>query len=467
METNTLAVIMAAGTATMLKSGMPSVMAEVMSRPLIGCVASAVVNSGIEQTVTVVPANDNCIKNYLAKEFPKKCIETVEQENPLGTAHAVMQALPYIKKIAESDGNVLILNGDTPFLDANTIYGAYNSHLASDNDITVITANLDKPFGYGRIIRNSEREFVGIIEEQDADRDVKKITEISSGTYWFKASKLTEILSQLPPRANGHYNLVDAVSILIELGAKADTYFAPRSDIILGVNNRIQLMELNTYAKMQEINFHLSAGVNIPFSDGVIIEPGVEIGIDTCIMPNTIIKGNTKIGKNCVIGPNSVISDSIIEDNSKLNNVQCYQSTVKSGADIGPFVHIRPNSVIGDNVHLGNFVEVKNSTIDEGTKVSHLTYVGDSDVGKRVNFGCGTVTVNYDGKNKHRTTIGDDCFIGCNTNLIAPVTVGDGAYTAAGSTITDNVPEDSLGIARARQVNKVNWRIKNKDKYSK
>lgn len=255
-------------------------------------------------------------------------------------------------------------------------------------------------------------------------------------------------------------NLVDTVSALLEAGYKADTFFAPSSDIILGGNDRVQLMELNNYAKLHELEFHLNAGVEIPYSDGVIIESGVEIGVDTCIMPNTIIKGNTKIGKNCVIGPNSVISDSTICDNVKLNNVQCYQSTVKSGADIGPFVHIRPNSVIGEGVHLGNFVEVKNSAIDTGTKVSHLTYVGDSDVGKRVNFGCGTVTVNYSGKAKYRTTIGDDVFIGCNTNLIAPATVGDGAYTAAGSTITDDVPENALGIARARQVNKLGWKLK-------
>jgi bifunctional UDP-N-acetylglucosamine pyrophosphorylase/glucosamine-1-phosphate N-acetyltransferase len=173
------------------------------------------------------------------------------------------------------------------------------------------------------------------------------------------------------------------------------------------------------------------------------------------------------IGENCVIGPNTLIKESTIGNEVKLNSVQCYQSKVLSGADIGPFVHIRPNSVIGNKVHLGNFVEVKNSNIDEGTKVSHLTYVGDSDVGKRVNFGCGTVTVNYDGKNKHRTTIGDDCFIGCNTNLVAPVKIGDGAYTAAGSTITEDVPAVSLGIARARQVNKVNWREKNKDRFTK
>ena len=218
-----------------------------------------------------------------------------------------------------------------------------------------------------------------------------------------------------------------------------------------------KLMELNQHGKMQQIEYHLANGVDIPFSDGVIIEPGVEIGADTQILPNTIIQGNTKIGKGCRIGPNSIISDSIIEDGAKLNNVQCYQSRVLVDANIGPFVHIRPNSVIGEKVHLGNFVEVKNSTVDAGSKLPHLLYVGDSDVGKDVNFGCGCVTVNYDGRNKSRTTVKDGAFIGCNTNLVAPVTVGENAFTAAGSTITEDVPDNALALARTRQVVKKDW----------
>lgn len=216
--------------------------------------------------------------------------------------------------------------------------------------------------------------------------------------------------------------------------------------------------------RMKEIEKQLENGVNIPCFDGVMIDPDVEIGEGTVILPGTILRGSVKIGKNCTIGPNTVIENSEIGDDVFLDTVRCYQSKVKNGCNIGPFVHIRPNSDIGENVHLGNFVEVKNSNIDTGTKVSHLTYVGDSDVGKRVNFGCGTVTVNYTGKAKFRTTIKDDAFIGCNTNLVAPVTVGKGAYTAAGSTITDDVPEDALAIARARQVNKNGWCIKAKVK---
>lgn len=455
-----IAIIMGGGTSIHPNSNTPRVMAEVMGKPMIGSVVDAAIAAKILHIITIVPQNDTAIKEYLTKEHPDIFISAIEQEKPLGTAHAVMQAERFIRSCAESHGNVLILNGDTPFIDANTICSSYAHHTESNNDLTVITANLSNPFGYGRIVRDSERMFTGIIEEQDADSETKHINEISSGTFWVNAEKLYYTLNDLKPRANGHYNLVDVVGMFIKNGYKADTYFAPSADIIMGANSRLQVMELNQYGKMQQIEYHLSNGVDIPFTDGVIIEPGVEIGVDTRILPNTVIQGNTKIGKGCIIGPNSIIKDSIIEDNAKLNNVQCYQSKVMSNADIGPFVHIRPNSVVGEKVHLGNFVEVKNSNIDTGTKVSHLTYVGDSDVGKRVNFGCGTVTVNYTGKAKFRTTIGDDAFIGCNTNLVAPVKVGNGAYTAAGSTITEDVPEDALGIARARQINKIGWKLK-------
>lgn len=222
-------------------------------------------------------------------------------------------------------------------------------------------------------------------------------------------------------------------------------------------NERVRAQRQKNAERIEILERFVAAGAEIPCFDGVMIDSTVTIGKGTTVLPGTILRGETAIGENCVLGPNTLVENSKIGNQVTLNSTQCYQSTVKDGANIGPFVHIRPNSVVGDSVHLGNFVEVKNSTIDTGTKVSHLTYVGDSDVGKRVNFGCGTVTVNYTGQAKFRTTIKDNAFIGCNTNLIAPVTVGEGAYTAAGSTITEDVPADALGIARARQVNKPEW----------
>ncbi len=209
--------------------------------------------------------------------------------------------------------------------------------------------------------------------------------------------------------------------------------------------------------RLRIIDSLINAGVEIPCSDGIIIEKTVYIGKGTVIMPNTILLGNVKIGEGCVIGPNSYIVDTVVGNNSKLNNTQSFSSEIGNGVTAGPFVHIRPNSKINDNVHIGNFVEVKNSTVDEGSKLPHLLYVGDSDVGKDVNFGCGCVTVNYDGRNKSRTTVKDGAFIGCNTNLIAPVTVGENAFTAAGSTITEDVPDNALAVARSRQAVKKDW----------
>lgn len=214
---------------------------------------------------------------------------------------------------------------------------------------------------------------------------------------------------------------------------------------------------INNARRTEIIKSLLSAGVEIPCPDGVIIEDTVKIDKGTLILPNTILMGKTKIGKDCIIGPNSYICDTVIGDNTKLNNTQSFNSEIGSGVTAGPFVHIRPNCKIADNVHIGNFVEVKNSTVDEGSKLPHLLYVGDSDVGKDVNFGCGCVTVNYDGRNKSRTTVKDGAFIGCNTNLVAPVTVGENAFTAAGSTITQDVPDNALAVARSKQTVKEDW----------
>lgn len=214
---------------------------------------------------------------------------------------------------------------------------------------------------------------------------------------------------------------------------------------------------INNNKRLEILNKLLENGVEIPCFDGVIVEPNIKIGEGTVIMPGTVLLGEVKIGNGCVIGPNSYIVDSTVGDNTKLNNTQCFDASIGDNVTAGPFVHIRPNTQIADNVHIGNFVEVKNSVVDEGTKLPHLLYIGDSDVGKNVNFGCGCVTVNYDGRNKSRTVVKDGAFIGCNTNLVAPVTVGENAFTAAGSTITEDVPDNSLAVARARQTNKREW----------
>ena len=447
------AVILGAGDSYRMKSAQPYVMMKLLSRPMLQWVIEAAKKSGIQDLAVISSKADNMVAEFVAGSAT-----VFVQSEPMGTGHAVMQAVDFIKHYER--GHILILNGDTPLMDAETIRNALISHINNGNDVTIISAQVENPFGYGRIIRDEDGSFEKIIEERDAASEIKRIDEISSGAFWFKTESLLLSLDNLDPRKTGEYNLVDAVNWLKDNGYSTGTCFASHPEVALGANDRNQLHDLNHIARRTLIERHLDAGVDIPSFESILIGPDVEIGMDTTILPGTILRGKVKIGRNCQIGPNTLIVDSVIGDDVTLNMVQCYQSTVKRGANIGPFVHIRPNSVIGEYVHLGNFVEVKNSNIEMNTKVSHLTYVGDSDVGKRVNFGCGTVTVNYTGKEKFRTTIEDDAFIGCNTNLVAPVRIGKGAYTAAGSTITEDVPADSLGIARARQINKIGWRKK-------
>lgn len=458
MIENAIALILAAGGKEKMKSSYPKVMMRVLSKPMLEWVMSTVEKSGIERTCVVAGSSDKVVQAYIGQRA-----SIVVQHEQKGTAHAVMQAKEFLGVHQGCD--VLVINGDAPFMDAETIHSALLQHRQFDSDMTVISTVVENPFGYSRIVRDGKKGLKNIVEERDADSSVKKLNEVASGAYWFKSSVLLEAIDNISVREDGTYSIIDVATALIKNGFKSGVYISLNTNIVLNANTRRDISALCEKARMDVIYSLLDAGVNIPCFDGIMIDPSVEIGTDTTILPNTIIFGNTKIGKDCVIGPNSYIEDSTVGDNSTLDNTKCRQSKVGPFATIGPFVQIRPNSVIGERVHLGNFVEVKNSVIDEGTKVSHLTYVGDSDVGKNVNFGCGTVTVNYNGKAKYRTTIGDNVFIGCNTNLIAPVKIGNNAYTAAGSTITDDVPPSALGIARPRQLNKEGWvsRFKSRD----
>ncbi|MCR4563935.1 MAG: bifunctional UDP-N-acetylglucosamine diphosphorylase/glucosamine-1-phosphate N-acetyltransferase GlmU [Clostridiales bacterium] len=450
MIDNSIAVILAAGGKDKMKSSYPRTMSMVLSRPMLDWVLTAVENSGIERICVVSGENERSVIDCVGQRA-----SIVEQFEMKGTAHAVMQAGEFLRLYQDCD--VLIINGDTPFMDAETIHSALTVHRQSGLDVTAISAITDKPFGHVRIVCDENDSFINVVEERDADKKTKKIKEVSSGAFWFKAGILLEALDNVEPRLDGTYRLVDVVKLFIDNGCKAGVFTSTNSNVVLDAHNRREVNALNEVARMSVINKLLDSGVNFPCFDGIMIDPTVEIGEDVTILPNTMIYGDTKIGRGCILGPNTYIEDSIIGESSILDNTKCRLAKVGNNASIGPFVQIRPNSVICDNVHLGNFVEVKNSSIDDGTKVSHLTYVGDSDVGKNVNFGCGTVTVNYNGKAKYRTTIGDNVFIGCNTNLIAPVKVGDYSYTAAGSTITEDVPPASLAIARARQINKEGW----------
>ena len=445
------AVILAGGQGTRMRSEKPKVLAEVLFRPMIDWVIDAAKNAGIEDICVVTGYGAQMLEEHLAGKT-----QTVHQAERLGTGHAVMQAKEFIRNHA--DGNILILNGDAPFADENTIRNALNLHENKNCAQTVISACVENPYGYGRIVRDENGNFLCITEEASASDEVKKINEINSGVMWFNAEELYCVLGKLSnDNSKGEYYLTDTVDILQQEGKKVSAFTSDNPDAVLGANTRVQLHELNEIARQKALEKFMLAGVDIPFTDGVIITPDCEIGADTQILPGTIIRNGCKIGSNCMIGPSTLLTDCKIGNNCHINRVQAENSVIEDGADLGPFMHVRPDSHIGKNVHCGNFTEVKNSTIGEKTSISHLTYVGDSDVGSGVNFGCGTVTSNYDGLKKYRTVIEDNCFIGCNTNLIAPVRVGKNAYTAAGSTITEDVPPMHLAIARERQTNKEGW----------
>ena len=448
-------VILAAGMGTRMKSKMPKVLHKVCGKPLSKWVIDASEAAGADKVCAVVGHKAETVKDVLGD-----VCEFALQAEQKGTGHAVMQAIDVIKN---SKGEVVILNGDTPLITAETINKAIEYHKNNGNQATVITAILDDATGYGRIVRDNDGSVLKIVEQKDASKEEKKINEVNSGMYVFDAQSLVYALDKITPNnAQGEYYLTDTLEILLSAGKKIGGYAISDNDEIRGINDRVQLNEAEKIMQKRINEYHMRNGVTMRNPESVYIEDGVEIGNDTEICQNVTIKSGTKIGSDCVIGSGSMLDRAVIHDGVDVLSSVILESEVDEGTHVGPFAYIRPNCHVGKEVKVGDFVELKNSNIDDGTKISHLTYIGDSDVGKRVNFGCGTVTCNYDGKKKYRTTIGDDCFVGCNTNFVSPINVGDGVYIAAGSTITEDIPENSLSIARARQVNKEGWKDKRK-----
>ena len=448
-------VILAAGMGTRMKSKMPKVLHKVCGKPLSKWVIDASKAAGADKVCAVVGHKAETVKEVLGD-----VCEFALQAEQKGTGHAVMQAIDVIKN---SKGEVVILNGDTPLITAETINKAIEYHKNNGNQATVITAILDDATGYGRIVRDNDGSVLKIVEQKDASEEEKKINEVNSGMYVFDAQSLVYALDKITPNnAQGEYYLTDTLEILLSAGKKIGGYAISDNDEIRGINDRVQLNEAEKIMQKRINEYHMRNGVTMRNPESVYIEDGVEIGNDTEICQNVTIKSGTKIGSDCVIGSGSMLDRAVIHDGVDVLSSVILESEVDEGTHVGPFEYIRPNCHVGKEVKVGDFVELKNSNIDDGTKISHLTYIGDSDVGKRVNFGCGTVTCNYDGKKKYRTTIGDDCFVGCNTNFVSPINVGDGVYIAAGSTITEDIPENSLSIARARQVNKEGWKDKRK-----
>ena len=440
-------IILAGGAGKRMKSERPKVLCEVLKKPMLGWVLDAAEQYGFDRIAVVTGYKREQTEDYIAKRGGNT--EVFFQPEQKGTGDAAACAMELIRDCDFT----CILNGDAPFIDARTIADSLSCMKARGASAAVISAKIADPAGYGRIIRENG-SFTAIREQKDCSPEEAGICEVNSGAYWFSAKKLLETLPKLSTNnAAGEYYLTDCVELLTSRQA----FKSANPDIVLGANTRGALLELNQLARLRKLSRLMEEGVSFITLDGIIIGTDVRIGCDTTILPNTVILGNTVIGKGCTIGANSHIENCTIGDNVQLNNVQAYDSVVENNVKIGPFAQLRPGTTIREGVKIGDFVEIKNSDIGVNTAVAHLTYVGDSDVGRGVNFGCGCVTANYDGINKFRTKIGDHAFIGCNTNLIAPVEVGENATTAAGSTVTKNVPANSLAVERGQMRVIENW----------
>lgn len=446
---NIVAVILAAGEGKRMKSDYSKVIHKVGGKPIIKRVCDTVNKADIEKCIVIVGHKQEQVRETMGE----KVLYAVQSEQ-LGTGHAVMQAIPLLG----GADKVVVLCGDAPLLTSETLKEALKINAERNEYATIFTAEFDDPTGYGRIIRDDNGNVSGIVEHKDATEEQRKIKEVNSSMYCFNKEALIDAIAKLDNNNAQHeYYLTDVIKIMIAEGKKVGTYIVADKDEIMGINDREQLAVANKIAKDKINQMHMRNGVTIIDKETTYIEEDVKIGKDTIIYPGTILEGNTEIGNNCIIGPNSKITNTLIGNGTEVNNSVLVDSRVGDKTNVGPFAYLRPNSNVGNEVKIGDFVEVKNSNIGNGTKVSHLTYIGDSDVGEKVNFGCGTVTVNYDGINKHRTVIGNNAFIGCNTNLVAPVKVGDRVYTAAGTTVTNDVPDDALVIGRVRQEVKEQW----------
>ncbi|WPK12954.1 bifunctional UDP-N-acetylglucosamine diphosphorylase/glucosamine-1-phosphate N-acetyltransferase GlmU [Lysinibacillus louembei] len=448
--TNIFAIVLAAGQGTRMKSKLYKVLHPVCGKPMVEHVINHIETLDVHRVVTVVGHGADKVQEQLGDKS-----EYVLQAEQLGTAHAVQQAEAILGNL---EGITLVVCGDTPLIRPETMKALVDFHREQNAKATILTAIAEDPTGYGRIIRNEGGQVAQIVEHKDATSEQHLVKEINTGTYCFDNKLLFETLKLVNnDNAQGEYYLPDVIEILQKQQEIVAAYVTKDFNETLGINDRFALSQAEELMRARINERHMRNGVTIINPATTHISADAVIGSDTIILPGTIIEGVTVIGEDCEIGPNSHIIDSQIGQNTTVHSSVVKSSVIGDKVAVGPFAHIRPESTLGNNVKIGNFVEVKKSQIQDESKVSHLSYIGDAEIGKNVNIGCGSITVNYDGKNKYKTIIEDDVFVGCNTNLVAPVTVRKNAFIAAGSTITKEVPEDALAIARARQENKLGY----------
>lgn len=440
-------IILAAGEGKRMKSALAKPLQPVCGRPMIEWVTEAAAVLDTDPVLVVGHGREQLIDKYPSRTF-------AVQDPPKGTGHAVMMAEPWL----EDDAIAVILAGDAPLIPGELLRQMTEDMAARGDAGALLVAELENPTGYGRILTDAAGHVTGIVEHKDATEEQRKIRLINTLCCCFRGDLLKNCLHRLTNHnAQGEYYLTDVVGMLVRDGYTVGYTLCPDSDAAMGVNDRVQLAGAEK-AMRKRINTHwMLEGVTLIDPERVCIGPEVTLGKDTVVYPDNVLEGKTVIGSRCTLYPGSHLKDTRIGDDVSVRAAVTDGAVIGNRTVVGPFAYLRPGTVIGDECRIGDFVEVKKASLGDGTKLSHLTYVGDADVGKDVNIGCGVVFSNYDGTNKYHTSVGDGAFIGGNTNLVAPVTLGEGAYTAAGSTITEDVPPYALAIARARQVNKAGW----------
>lgn len=460
-------VVLAAGEGTRMRSNHPKVLFTVCGRPMLSYVLDAAASLSPERIVVVVGHKGEEVREAMLAGWAKDTswqgsLEFAWQPEQKGTGHAVMCSG---EALARDPGDVMILYGDTPLLTPGLLEGFLRDYIESSPGLSLITNPIDDPGPYGRIVRNADGDVVKIVEARDVTPAEAGIREVNAGMYLMPRERLFSLLARVTDdNAKHELYLTDIVQLAVGDGLKVRGFVCQDAAMVQGINDRLALAEAEE-AKRREILKGLAlSGVTVRDLSSVYIDAGVVVGPDTVIEPQTYIRGKTVIGSGCSIGPGAEIISSRVGDGSRVWLSVIENSEIKEDVQVGPYSHLRPNSVLMPGALVGNYAEVKNSVVGAGTKVHHHSYLGDSDIGENVNIGAGTITVNYDGEKKYRTTIEDRVFVGCNANLIAPVKIGKEAYVAAGSTVNLEVPPGSLAIARERQVNKEGWVAKRKSK---
>lgn len=441
---NRYAVVLAAGKGTRMKSALPKVLHKVLGKSMVSHAVAALEKIGAQKVVAVVGYGGELVQEELSGRA-----EIAVQAEQLGTGHAVLMTKDLLEGL---EGTTIVTYGDGPLLTEQTIEKLFKYHHEVGAATTILTASPEDPTGLGRIIRDEVGNVLRIVEQKDATPEELEVREINTGVCVFDNKVLFEALAKVNNNnAQGEYYLTDLAGIIREMGLKVAAYLNEDYEETLGVNDLVQLAHVGKVLRKRINEGHMRNGVTFIDPEAAYIEPDVTIEAGATIYPGAMLSGNTSVGAGSTIGANSQLTNAKIGAHTTINASVISDSEIGDNTTVGPFAHIRMNAAIGSDVRIGNFVEVKKSVFADGAKSAHLSYIGDAELGQNVNMGCGSITVNYDGKKKHKTIIGDNVMVGCNVNLVAPVTVAANAYLAAGSTINKDVPEDALAIARAKQ----------------